>query len=269
MRRETVSGSCGTPRRLRPYAEYLPQYKFQRQTLNRSMLSNDCIHSGRILPFQARALQAGSRRHRFIGKGSQPESIPLDDTGKLLLQIHVPQSHPVQARICCRSFWNSLFSFSSGVGSCDIAERERGREGERERGRGRETEMPSNERSLAGFPLFLPFPLPLPCPLAAPFPCLPQTYCCRRTQRPWPANPQLRKHEQLCWLALWRLPKSCCRSPSCWHLGFITVFGLVGLRVEGSGCGFLGGLTAVASYKHWGLSRHVLQGLGFGVQGFG
>ena len=46
---------------------------------------------------------------------------------------------------------------------------QRGREGERERGRGRETEMPSNERSLAGFPLFLPFPLPLPCPLAAPF----------------------------------------------------------------------------------------------------
>ena len=201
MWRETVSGSCGTPRRLRPYAEYLPQYKFERQTLNRSMLSNDCIHSGRILPFQARALQVGSRRHRFIGKGSQPESIPRDDTGKLLLQIHVPQSHPVQARICCRSFWNSLFSFSSGVGSCDIAERERGREGEGERRRCRATKGP--------WPAFLCFCLFLCLCFALcqlPFPWLPQTYCCRRMQRPWPANPQLRKHEQLCWLALWRLP---------------------------------------------------------------
>ena len=260
MWRETVSGSCGTPRRLRPYAEYLPQYKFERQTLNRSMLSNDCIHSGRILPFQARALQVGSRRHRFIGKGSQPESIPLDDTGKLLLQIHVPQSHPVQARICCRSFWNSLFSFSSGVGSCDIAERERGR--------GRETEMPSNERSLAGFPLFLPFPLPLLCPLPAPFSVASPNILLPPNAAALACKPSAKEARAALLAGTLEIAESCCRSPSCWHLGFITVFGLVGLRVEGSGLRVFGRSHCCGFVQTPGLVEACASGFGFWGSGF-
>ena len=137
--------------------------------------------------------------------------IALSARDRSLNQFH----STTQVSYCCRYMCHShtqckrgsaaglsgTLSFSSGVGSCDIAERERGREGEGERRRCRATKGP--------WPAFLCFCLFLCLCFALcqlPFPWLPQTYCCRRTQRPWPANPQLRKHEQLCWLALWRLP---------------------------------------------------------------
>ena len=108
-------------------------------------------------------------------------------------------------------------------------------ETERERERDRERETTTGPWSL--FCLFLclwqrSFFLCLPCPYPSPW--LPQDCRCCRMHLACPPEPQQRKHEQPCWLAPWILRKSCCRSPSCGHLGFIR-FRACRTRVEGLG----------------------------------